>query len=150
MQTRAGACHLSSSEPLLQADASWHSSREERPRARHFLITAYRASFCISVDNGQSAKHSQLLPACSDSIPGTHPCLTVSPIAIGEEVPSTLGKPQSTQQTVKPHPPDGSSSKAIQPPKGSQLPSAVTLRLHNLSPSGFHTQPPEVARGSIM
>lgn len=83
VQTCAGMCHLSLSEPLLQAGSSGHSSQEQRPRAKHFLITAYRASFCVGVDNGHSAKHRQFLPACSELMPGIHPCLTKGPIAIG-------------------------------------------------------------------
>lgn len=63
VQTRAGICHLSLSKPLLQAGSSWRSSQEQRPRAKHFLITAYPASFCVSVDNSQSAKPSQFLPS---------------------------------------------------------------------------------------
>jgi hypothetical protein len=60
----------------------------------------------------QSAKHSQFLPVCSELIPGIYPYLTMGPMAIGEEVASTLDKPPFTQQTVKSHPPDSSSSKA--------------------------------------
>lgn len=93
VHTRVCAHHLSLSEPLLQAGSSWHSSQEQRPRAKHLLITAYHASFCVSVDTGQSAKHREFLPARSELIPGTHPCLTMGPIAIRKGVADTVGKP---------------------------------------------------------
>lgn len=56
-----GMCHLSPSELLskpaaLTAHRDWHLSQEQRPRADRFLITAYSASFCFGLDNGQSPK----------------------------------------------------------------------------------------------
>lgn len=89
MQTCAGTCHLSLPKLLLQAGNSWHSSQEQRPRAKH-LITAYHASFLFGVERGYSAKRSRFLPASSELIPGIHPYLTMGPIAIGEVVATTL------------------------------------------------------------
>lgn len=77
-----GMCHLSPSElflkpAALKARGDWRLSQEQRPRANRFLITAYSASFCSGLDNGQSPQNTlTLLPACSQLILGIDPCLT--------------------------------------------------------------------------